>query len=104
MIKDRKVQNGIDENGAASREIAELQEGDVIIPLYDAFAIEGDDEYTYCGVEYTVTGKTNLTYHIMEDGDYYYAFCIDDIYGDYYLSDIAFFDVEDGKVGFNLYE
>ena len=37
----------------------------------------------------------------MESGDYLYCFRIDDIYGDYYLTDFVTFCVEeDGSVSF----
>ena len=37
---------------------------------------------------------------MLYDGDYYYCFCIDDIYGDYYLTDVANFYVDGEEVGF----
>ena len=38
----------------------------------------------------------------MYPGEYLYAFCIDDIYGDYYLTDFEIFYVtEDGEVEFD---
>lgn len=92
--------DGLTDYGAASREIIKLQPGDVIVPRYYAYAIDSDDEYTYYGGEFVVTLKTRIYYDIMEDGDYYFSFCIDDIYGDYYLSDSAAFNVEDGEVYF----
>ena len=36
----------------------------------------------------------------MESGDYLYAFWIDDIYGDYYLTDYVMFSVDGEEVGF----
>ena len=91
---------GIDENGYAAREIYKLQSGDVIVPRYFAFEIEGDEEYEYIGGEYTVSGPVEIYYDVMEDGDYLYAFCIDDIYGDYYLADPATFNIEGDEISF----
>ncbi|MBR5432519.1 MAG: hypothetical protein IK119_09125, partial [Bacteroidales bacterium] len=92
--------DGVSDCGALSREIVKLKRGDVITPLFYAYALEGDDEFYYHGTEYTFTGDSDLSYELMEDGDYFYAFCIADIYGDQYLSDFAMFNVEDGKVFF----
>ena len=92
--------DGVDESGALSREIVKLRQGDVITPLYYAYEIESEDEFYYEGEEYTFTGEPEIYYDLMEDGDYLYAFCIDDIYGDYYLTDFAGFFIEDGEVGF----
>ena len=30
----------------------------------------------------------------MEEGVYLFAFCIDDIYGDYYMTDFATFEID----------
>lgn len=95
------VWDGIDECGAASREIIKLSNGDVITPYYYAYALEGEDEYVYEGSEYTVSGALEINYDLMPAGDYFYAFCIDDIYGDYYMTDVAYFVIEnDGSISF----
>ncbi|MCR5847636.1 MAG: hypothetical protein K6G75_05905, partial [Lachnospiraceae bacterium] len=73
--------DGIDENGIASREIIKIKDGDIIVPLYYAYSLDSEDEFTYEGSEFTVSGDLNINYDFMEDGDYLYAFCIDDIYG-----------------------
>ena len=66
--------------------------------------MEDDDESMYQGEEYTVAGKLEISYDIMPAGDYYYAFCIDDIYGDYYITDVADFIIdEDGNISFFEY-
>ncbi|MBO4914564.1 MAG: hypothetical protein J5449_05095, partial [Oscillospiraceae bacterium] len=90
--------DGLSECGAASRELIKIKNGDVIVPTYTAYSLYGDDEFVYVGWEYTVSGSLEIYYDIMEDGDYFFAFCIDDIYGDYYVSDFAEFTVEDGEV------
>ena len=98
------VWDGIDECGAASREIIKLSNGDVITPYYYAYALEGEDEYVYEGSEYTVSGALEINYDLMPAGDYFYAFCIDDIYGDYYMTDVAYFVIEnDGSISFVEY-
>ncbi|MBR4515186.1 MAG: Clostripain family protein [Lachnospiraceae bacterium] len=93
--------DGIDECGAAGRVVTQLKEGDVIVPLYTAYQIEGDEESTYHGQEFTFTGDTELIYGYMEGADYMYAFCIDDMFGDYFVTDPVTFNVdENGEVSF----
>ena len=93
---------GISEEGASSREIVKLTNGDVITPLYYAFSAEDEeDEFQFAGEEYTVSGSTVIQYGLMPEGEYYYAFCIDDIYGDYYCTDPVTFNIdENGEITF----
>lgn len=96
---------GIDENGAAARDVVKLKDGDVIVPIYYAYSIEGDDEFAYEGEEFTVSGTTEITYGPMFSGDYLYAFCIDDIYGDYLVTEPVMFNVDDnGDLSFYVDE
>ena len=92
--------DGIDENGIASRDIYKLKNGDVIVPYYYAYNLNTDEELEYTGYEYTVSGTLQIDYDVMDDGDYMYSFCIDDIYGDYYETDPVMFNIENGEVGF----
>ncbi len=95
--------DGIDDNGSADRNIIPLQEGDVIIPSYTAYSMDGGEEFIYYGTEYVVDSETAIYYDLMEPADYRYLFAIDDIYGDYYLTDAVEFSVnEDGSVGFQV--
>ena len=92
--------DGIDENGASSREIVKLKDGDVITPLYFASGLDSDEEFYYYGDEYTISGEPEILYQLLADGNYFYCYCIDDIYGDYYLSEIACYYVEGENVEF----
>ncbi|MGN1089067.1 MAG: hypothetical protein ACI4Q6_01595, partial [Huintestinicola sp.] len=92
--------DGIEENGMAAREIYKLCDGDVIVPLYYAFSIESDDEFTYEGAEYIYDGSSEIYYDLLYDSDYLYGFTIDDVYGDYYICDYQIFSVEDGEIYF----
>ena len=92
---------GISEDGCAARDIVKLKNGDKIVPIYYSYNMEGEDEAEYEGDEFTVSGDTEIFYGMMPVGDYLYAFCIDDIYGDYYMSDTVEFHLdEDGEVSF----
>lgn len=87
--------DGIDEYGAAAREIVKLQSGDSIVPIYYSYSLDDLEEAYYYGAEYTVRGTPEVTYDVMESGDYLFAFCIDDIFGDYYLTDFVMFYVDE---------
>ncbi len=93
--------DGIDENGCAARNIVKIKDGDVIVPLYYAYDLETDEEFQYEGLEFEVSGSLEINYELIDVGEFLYAFCIDDIYGDYYVSDPIMFEVdEDGEVTF----
>lgn len=92
---------GISDEGSAAREIVKLKDGDVITPSYFAFSMDGDDEVEYAGQKFTVSGTLEINYDLMPEGEYYYSFCIDDIYGDYYITDHVTFNIdENGEITF----
>ena len=92
--------DGIGENGAASRNIIKIGTGDTIIPLYYSYD-DNDEEDVYSGEEFDVEGRLAVNYSPLYEDEYMYSFCIDDIYGDYYMTDPVVFSVdEDGKVSF----
>lgn len=94
--------DGIGENGISAREIRKLADGDVIIPIYYSYGIDDNSESYYYGAEYTFSGNPEIIYDMLVPGDYYYAFCIDDIYGDYLITDYVEFTVdESGEIYFS---
>ncbi len=93
--------DGINEDGVASRDIIKLKSGDAITPCYYAYDINSDEEFEYEGEEFKVSGTLEIGYDMMYVGEYRYSFCIDDIYGDYYISDHVEFSIdEDGNITF----
>ncbi|MEE3419914.1 MAG: clostripain-related cysteine peptidase [Lachnospiraceae bacterium] len=94
------IWDGMDENGMSSRDVKEIKDGDTIVPIYDAYALDSDDESTYEGSAYTVQGELNLTYASLPDGEYIYSFNINDLYGDYLSTDPVNFTVEGENVYF----
>ena len=82
--------DGIDENGYAAREITEIVAGDEICPIYTL-----EDESEFEGDPYIWTGGEDMTYTLLPSGDYYYAFMIDDVYGDFYVSDPVLFTIDE---------
>ena len=101
MIVD--IWNGQDESGASSRITQQLQPGDIITPLYTAYDLNSDDSYYYYGEEYEYDGDPELYFETLPDGDYLYSFCINDIYGNYYLTDPVFFLIEDEEIYFDTF-
>lgn len=89
---------GIDENGMAAKDVVKLSAGDKIIPLYYAMAIDSDDEYYYYGSEYVFDGEPEIWFDYLANGEYLYGFFIDDIYGDYYVTDYINFTVENDEI------
>lgn len=92
--------NGVSEQGAVDRDIIPLQEGDVIVPRYDAADIESEVVENHDGQSYTV-GSDGLavSYDLLPEGIYEYRFCITDVFGDSFLTDAVRFVIEaDGTV------
>ena len=98
------IWDGVDEYGASGRNTTELKAGDVIVPLYDAYAMDSDDEFYFAGEEYVFDGDTGLIWTSLSDGVYLFGFSIDDIYGDYYVTDFVCFEVEGEAVYFSEWE
>ena len=86
--------DGISSNGIASRPGDSLKQGDRIVPLYDAFSLSSDDEYYYYGDAYVWKNNDKLCFDLLPDGDYLYAFSINDIYGGNYMTDTVEFSVD----------
>lgn len=95
--------DGLDENGAASKNITKLKDGDVIVPRYFSYDVDTEEEGEWQGVEYKVSGTPEIDYGYLDNADYFYAFCIDDVYYDYYLTDFVQFNLdEEGNVSYYL--
>lgn len=92
------VWDGIDENGMAARTVYELSEGDSITPIYYSYAIDSDDESYYYGSEYVFDGEPEIYFDMLYDGEYLYGFNIDDIYGNYFITDFVNFTVDGGDI------
>lgn len=91
---------GISENGASARNIVKIGTGDTVVPLYYSYDWD-DEESVFYGEEYDVSSKLTVEYALLSEGEYFYSFCIDDIYGDYYETDPVVFYVDgNGEVSF----
>lgn len=93
--------DGIDENGMAAREITKLKEGDKIVPAYFSSDANSDKTSELKGKEYKWAKDSTITFNTMPAGDYYYGFCIEDIFGDTLTTDVQVFRIAaDGKIQF----
>ena len=57
-----------------------------------------DEEFQYYGEEYVWKDGDELYFEMLMDGDYLYAFCINDIYGGSYLTDFVMFSVDGEQI------
>ena len=99
--------DGIDDNGAAAKSVKQINTGDKIVPLYTSLSLKDNDdtESEWAGQEYVVSGSFEIIYALLEEADYLYAFIIDDIYNDFYLTDFVELAVdEEGNTYFYVYE
>jgi len=80
-----------DATGITARDIKPLQEGDVILPLFDAYTLDdiGGDAEEWESYEVTAgkNGEVTLEEDDLFDGEYYYTFKLTDIFGQEYESD-----------------
>ena len=87
--------DGMDEHGAASKGLTKLKKGDKIVPCYYSLNPDTDEEKEWQGDEMTFDGDPTIVYSVLPEADYFYAFCIDDVYYDYYLTDFTSFAVDE---------
>ena len=90
--------DGIDENGIAARPDETVKPGDSITPLYDAFSNTTGEESLYTGDKLTWKEGDLLSFDLLPEGDYQYAFCINDIYGGSYVTEFVGFSIQNGGV------
>lgn len=95
------VWTGEETNGFSGRNSYKLKEGDIIQPMFTAFNLDTDEETVYYGEEYVYDGSTEWYYNEMFDSDYFYRFCVYDIYGDDFVTDGVFFSIENGEIFFD---
>ena len=86
--------DGIDANGMSSRTVRIIQDGDIIVPQY--YSAENDSDNTDLdGEEYQVEGELVVSFEPLQGYEYEYSFIIDDVYGDYLMTEPAVFEVDD---------
>lgn len=96
---------GLDESGMASKEMRQLEEGDVITTIWKFASYSGDDDFEMYAVdEITVTADTSFCETPLFDGTYAMVFEMWDIAGNYAYSDAVTFDVIEGEIWTTVYE
>ncbi len=88
------VWDGTDEaTGITAREIKPLREGDVILPLFEAYPLNdenGDgEEWESYEIVAGKNGEVTMEEQDLFDGEYYYTFILTDIFGQEYQSDVV---------------
>lgn len=83
--------DGISDNNYAARGVTKLKKGDKIQAVYSL-----DDDSEIKADAYEWQDGDSISYGFLPgSSDYYYAFCIEDTYGDYYISDPVLFSIDD---------
>ena len=93
--------DGMEESGCANRNGNTLSPGDVIVPVYYSYSVDDDSESEYIGDEYVYDGNDALYFDYLPDGDYLYGFCIDDIFGNTYVTDAIYFTIDGDDIYFD---
>lgn len=89
MVEIEGAWDGIGENGAAARDITEIKAGDKISAVHYLL-----DRSEYAAGEYTWEAGDDVDYAQLKAGDYLYGFSIDDVYGDYFITDPVVFSTD----------
>ncbi len=92
--------DGIDaDTGMAARDIVQIEDGDVIQPVY--YYIDYYTSDYFAGDKYTVNGAIDLSYQMLPATDYTYSMTLYDIYGNWYFTpDVTFTVDEEGGLTF----
>ena len=91
--------DGLDsETGMASRDIRELNNGDIISPIFECYDIDSF-EMTRCILdEIVVNGSPVIEEIELVNGDYLYQFELRDVFNNSYFSEACTMTVSDGEI------
>ncbi len=93
--------DGVSENGESARNIVPLEEGDIIVPIFNTYDSEGNFDGKAEGDECVCSGDDMIRFVDLPAGDYRYSFVINDIYGNVcYTGFTVFTTDENGEVYF----
>lgn len=96
---------GLDESGMASKEMRQLEEGDIITTIWQLASYSGDDDFEmYTVDEIIVTADTTFGEAPLFDGTYSMVFEMWDAAGNYVYSDAVTFDCVEGEIWTTVYE
>ena len=96
------VWDGIDENGAPSRDIRQLKAGDKIVAVYYLYTDDDEDvEVPAEDAEYEWQEDDCLIFDFLPAAEYFYSFIIEDVYGDMFFTDMTLISIDDeGNINF----
>ena len=96
------VWDGIDENGAPSRDIRQLKAGDKIVAVYYLLTDNDEDvEVPAEDAEYEWQEDDCLIFDFLPAAEYFYSFIIEDVYGDMFFTDMTLISIDDeGNIDF----
>ena len=100
-VKLMDLWDGIGSNGIAARPGQSLKTGDRVVPVCDAVDTDTFESSKFTGEEYVWSDGDTLGFGPLPDGDYLYAFCINDIFGGSYATPNARFTINQGNIAFN---
>ena len=89
--------SGYDENGLPSNDFVPLQPGDRV-QVVTGVVLDGDNPTEILGDEFVIGGDGgSITEIPLDNGEYQFVFVATDIFGNTYTSDMATFELSDGK-------
>lgn len=97
-----------DATGISARDIRPLKEGDVILPLFEAYSLhdenDEDEEWASSEIAAGINGAITIEEQDLYDGTYYYSFLLTDIFGQDYESDGVSLYMEGDEFYFEEFE
>lgn len=82
--------DGVGENSAVSRGITKIKKGDKIEVVYSTV-----DDVEITADPYEWKDGDDLIYSYLPAADYYYSFCIEDVYSNYFVTDFVTFNIDE---------
>ena len=97
---------GLNEKGAADRNLVKLKAGDQVTTQFYGATIEGggDDVVLVDAETFTLGDNTTVSDEKLEDGTYGYVFDFITPTDDYAMSDLATYEIKNGNITTTVYE
>ena len=89
-----------DETGQSGRDVKKLKAGDKITFLFGVFDLESDDDdvdFVELG-EITWSDDMVMTDEDLGDGDFFYMYCLEDVFGNELTGDPVYIEIKDGEI------
>ena len=89
-----------DETGQSGRDVKKLKAGDKITFLFGVFDLESDDDdvdFVELG-EITWSDDMVMKDEDLGDGDFFYMYCLEDVFGNELTGDPVYIEIKDGEI------